>query len=113
MKIGMVRAGIYKKIEIRKCNKCWGYEHLERNCNNKDMRNCCYKCGASGHIAKDCENTEHCPLCNEAGHRAGTGKCWRFRKALGNARRAEKTGKGDYGERKEGEDEEGNRNIKC
>ncbi|XP_066246441.1 uncharacterized protein PF3D7_1120000-like [Euwallacea similis] len=86
IRVGMVRAGIYRKIEIKKCNRCWKYGHIEQECVGRDNRDCCYKCGESGHQARDCENEEYCLLCSREGHRAGTGRCWVFQKALQDAR---------------------------
>ncbi|XP_066157815.1 putative autophagy-related protein 11 [Euwallacea fornicatus] len=112
IKIGMVRAGVYKRIEIKKCNRCWKYDHLEKECKDKDRKNCCYKCGSSDHLVKNCENEEYCPICEKIGHRAGNGKCWIFRETLGKARKAMKEKQEQEQREKQGEKVEDERKEK-
>ena len=82
-----MRCKVEKRIEMRRCFKCWAYEHKAAECKGPDRTKTCNKCGKEGHRYKDCDKEEACPVCNMSGHRAGTGKCRDFRRALSKARK--------------------------
>lgn len=86
IRIGLVMAKIEKRIQVKKCYKCWAYDHEASECKGPDRRRICYKCGKEGHPAKTCTEKERCPICDKEGHKAGTGACKIFRRALSRAR---------------------------
>lgn len=87
IKIGYSWCTVEKRIDVQRCNKCWNYNHISRECKNtEDLSNACYRCGSTEHRWKDCKGPEYCPLC-KADHKAGTGKCQYFKKALATMRR--------------------------
>ncbi|KAL1493486.1 hypothetical protein ABEB36_011527 [Hypothenemus hampei] len=76
-----------KRVEVLRCGKCWAYDHTAKDCKGTDRRGHCFKCGRQGHLAKDCKEEAGCPLCEKPGHRAGSGECELFRRALSVRRR--------------------------
>ncbi|KAH1028575.1 hypothetical protein HUJ05_001920 [Dendroctonus ponderosae] len=79
---GLVQCTLEKRIMVERCIKCWSYEHSTANCNGSDRRGTCFICSKEGHVAKECKNKPQCPLCKKTGHKAGTGNCESFRRAL-------------------------------
>ncbi|KAJ8955514.1 hypothetical protein NQ314_006880 [Rhamnusium bicolor] len=77
-----------------RCYKCWSYDHRAADCNGTDRTKTCYKCGKEGHAVTNCTDEEFCPLCSTAGHRAGSGRCVAFRRALSQANKAERDARG-------------------
>lgn len=52
---------IYDALEIRRCFKCWGFNHIAKNCNKEIV---CPKCSES-HASKDCKSDVlKCFLCS-------------------------------------------------
>jgi len=90
IRIGLINCQIEQHIEVKKCFKCWSYDHIEKECKGPDRSTLCHKCGGEGHKAKECQNMEKCPLCDEQGHKAGPSKCGIFRRALFNVRKNSK-----------------------
>ncbi|XP_066157733.1 uncharacterized protein [Euwallacea fornicatus] len=90
IRIGYVRCRMEKRLEVKRCYKCWGFEHEARECTGKDRSRCCFVCGEEGHKGQDCKGEDMCGICNEKGHRTGTGKCEAFRRALRRAREEER-----------------------
>lgn len=82
LKIGLVPCRIIKRVDIKKCYRCWNYGHQSKDCKGPNRDNLCLTCGKEGHQAKGCKNEEFCPLCEMEGHRAGSARCGVFRKAL-------------------------------
>lgn len=90
LKIGLVRCSVEKRIEVRKCPKCWSFEHSIENCEEQDRANKCFNCGGENHKAKDCQNPEFCINCKVGGHSCRSGKCPAFKEALHIARKAQR-----------------------
>lgn len=91
LKIGLVKCSVEKRIQIRRCAKCWSYDHRTRDClKNISLEGACYKCGNKGHQARECTREEYCPVCDKTGHKAGTGKCYAFKQALSSKRKEER-----------------------
>lgn len=90
LRIGMVLCSIEKHVKLNRCPKCWTYGHRPSVCGGPDRSKLCFKCGKEGHAGAECRNDEHCPICNKTGHKAGTGRCPEFRKALQVGRKKEK-----------------------
>ncbi|KAJ3661610.1 hypothetical protein Zmor_005998 [Zophobas morio] len=86
IRIGLVSCQVEQTVEVRRCYKCWTYDHTENICEGPDRRNLCYRCGKAGHSLKECQNEEECPICNKTGHKAGSGKCTLFKRALSRAK---------------------------
>lgn len=93
IRVGLVKCRVEKRLNIRRCQKCWSYDHYSDTCNGPDRSKDCFKCGKSDHSSKDCNNEEACPLCNAIGHKMGTMKCPKFKTALKNARLEERNKK--------------------
>lgn len=91
IRIGMVSCSVEKMLDIRKCSRCWTYDHAGNECSGPDRSKLCLNCGKEGHQAKACTEEVYCLICDEQGHSANTGRCGAFKKALKTARRAEKT----------------------
>lgn len=87
LRVGLVECSIEKKIKMSRCFKCWAYDHQSANCKGEDRSKLCHNCGEEGHKKSDCKSEEKCPICNEKGHKAGTGKCKEFRRALSSEKR--------------------------
>lgn len=91
LKIGLVKCRVEKRIEMRRCDKCWSYDHRTKDCSSpKNLEGACYKCGDKMHKAKECQKEEYCPVCDKTGHKAGIGKCKAFKQSLTNMRKAER-----------------------
>ncbi|KAJ8932452.1 hypothetical protein NQ314_014648 [Rhamnusium bicolor] len=90
VRIGIVRCSTDRRINFSRCFKCWSYDHKEADCKGSNRKNLCYKCGKDGHLSKDCKEQEACPICEVIGHKAGSGKCMNFKRALSHARRKDK-----------------------
>ncbi|CAH1107101.1 unnamed protein product [Psylliodes chrysocephalus] len=86
LRVSLVKCRVEKRLNIRRCQKCWSYDHYADSCEGPDRSKDCFKCGKSEHSSKDCTNEEACPLCKEIGHKMGTMKCPKFKMALKNAR---------------------------
>ncbi|XP_066157750.1 uncharacterized protein [Euwallacea fornicatus] len=82
-----------RRVEIERCYRCWGMDHLARDCVGIDRSKCCFACGEEGHRRNECKRVEKCIVCNVTGHRTGTGRCEAFRRALTRARKKEKEGR--------------------
>ena len=90
IRIGYNWCTIRKRVNIAQCYKCWHYGHTAAECDEQaDRGKDCRNCGRAGHKKRECNNEKHCPLCDRAGHCAGTGACPETRQALRKARRRE------------------------
>lgn len=89
LRVGLVKCPVEKRIILKKCFRCWSYEHVARECKGPDRSSLCYNCGKEGHSTRNCQNEPTCPMCIKSDHRAGSGKCSVFQKAL--SREREKT----------------------
>ncbi|CAH1107390.1 unnamed protein product [Psylliodes chrysocephalus] len=86
IRIGWIQCSIEERVDVKRCYKCWEAGHVAANCSGPDRKNACLNRGAADHRAKECKSEKHCPLCEEAGHRADTSKCPKFREALNKAK---------------------------
>lgn len=89
--VGLVRCTLEKRIKMTRCYNCWSYDHKASECTGPNRTNLCFNCGLENHASKDCSNQEACPICEQAGHKAGTLKCQIFKAALSQARREERS----------------------
>ncbi|GLH11499.1 SARTTc3 ORF1 protein [Gryllus bimaculatus] len=71
LKVGMVYCSVSRRLDVRRCHRCWSYGHIATSCRGEDRRNKCYNCAHEGHIANACKNPAYCPLCKKH-HRAAT-----------------------------------------
>lgn len=90
IRIGLVKCKVEKRLNIRRCQRCWSHDHYSDACNGPDRSKNCFKCGQSDHSSKDCKKEEACPLCTTSGHKMGTMKCPKFKFALKNGRLEER-----------------------
>lgn len=86
IKIGWLRCRVRTYVKITTCFKCWEVGHNASECRGPDRSQLCLKCGKDGHRAKNCQGIKCCPICNQQGHRAGSGSCPNYRKGLAAAR---------------------------
>lgn len=90
IRVGLVKCRVEKRLNVRRCQRCWSYDHYSDACNGPDRSKNCFKCGQTDHSSKECKNEEACLLCSTSGHKMGTMKCPKFKFALKNARLEEK-----------------------
>lgn len=90
LRVGLVKCSVEKRIDLKRCFKCWAFDHEAAQCDGTDRKDLCFKCGQKGHASKTCENEEYCPICAVQGHKTGGGRCKAFKKALSLARRGER-----------------------
>ncbi|XP_066157732.1 uncharacterized protein [Euwallacea fornicatus] len=82
IRIGMVTCQMEKTINVKRCFKCWQFDHVAKECRGLDRTRLCRKCAKEGHLEKECEGMEYCVLCDAAGHITGRGKCREYKRAL-------------------------------
>jgi hypothetical protein len=94
LRVGFVNCRVRKRVTVSQCYKCLGYGHVKKECQGPDRSDLCYRCGVSGHKTKDCQNEPRCFLCSAeqtvpipVNHRAGSGACLVFRRALETAKK--------------------------
>lgn len=88
LRVGPSRCQAIKRLEVRKCSRCWNFDHTSSCCKGPDRTRNCRNCGQPGHLAKDCKGVRSCVLCKED-HVIGSGLCKAFKSALNRARRQE------------------------
>lgn len=79
--VGYTRCRVYERIEVKRCSRCWGFNHSIKECNGPNRSDLCARCSQPGHKAVDCKSAASCPLCNTPGHTANSLKCPIFYKA--------------------------------
>lgn len=67
VRIGWVNCRVRRKIEIRRCYRCWQIGHTAAKCGGTDRSKVCRRCGGTEHEAKTCNRDPCCLLCQEAG----------------------------------------------
>lgn len=82
IRIGMVTCQMEKSIRMKRCFKCWQFDHVAKECKGLDRTALCRKCAKEGHLEKECKETEYCVLCDTGGHVTGRGKCREYKRAL-------------------------------
>lgn len=87
VKIGWLRCRVREQIDILRCYRCWETGHTATKCEGPDRTKLCLRCGREGHMAKNCKEARYCPICSQQGHRADTGGCPHYKRALAEARR--------------------------
>lgn len=80
--VRMVTCTVEKHIKLERCYKCWTHGHLATHCNGPDRSKLYWKCRKVGHAGVQCKDEDWCPICEESGHRAKSGRCVEFRLAL-------------------------------
>ncbi|XP_037957889.1 uncharacterized protein LOC119687587 [Teleopsis dalmanni] len=78
--IGWIIAKMRMRTETKRCFRCHGVGHIQRNCKGPDRTTLYIKCGEPEHKLKDCANPPKCCICSDAGlktidHIAASGKC--------------------------------------
>ena len=82
LRVGWAIGKIKKREEAQQCYRCWETGHWARECKGTDRSRLCLNCGTDGHEAKNCVQEAYCPICQEAGHRAKSTRCPKYKKAL-------------------------------
>ncbi|CAH1106749.1 unnamed protein product [Psylliodes chrysocephalus] len=59
LRVGLGKCRLEKRLNIRRCPKCWSYEQEVDKCEGPDRSKQCFKCGLEDHSAKECTNEEH------------------------------------------------------
>ncbi|KZC04447.1 Copia protein [Dufourea novaeangliae] len=95
IKIRWSECRIVVREEIIRCFKCWGFNHLAKDCDGKDLSKACRKCTKNGHSAEQCTEPARCALCDTEGHTTGSTRCAKYRTAYREAKK--KRTKGDSG----------------
>lgn len=80
--IGVTRCHIRRRRELKRCYRCWSYNHLAAECTGPDRTKLCMNCAEEGHLAKECSQESFCPLCNRQGHRTDSSRCPKHRNAI-------------------------------
>lgn len=80
IKIGWTRCRVKRCLDIKRCFKCFGVGHLQKDCKGPDRRDLCIRCGESGHKMKTCTKAPRCCICtsenrSDVGHLPGTAHC--------------------------------------
>ncbi|CAG9825659.1 unnamed protein product [Phaedon cochleariae] len=70
IRIGIGKCDITRKVDIKKCRRCWGLDHLATECSGPDRTRHCFNCGKADHSSRDCKNEENCPMCEADGKEA-------------------------------------------
>ncbi|KAK5642948.1 hypothetical protein RI129_009115 [Pyrocoelia pectoralis] len=92
VRIGMNLCRTRERREVERCYRCWEYGHIAKTCQGIDRSKDCTRCAKKGHGWRECEGEQYCPICDEEGHRVGSGGCKAFRDALKRAIEAENVG---------------------
>lgn len=72
------------------CTRCFGYDHLRRNCSNLEY-NDCTRCGVGGHNFRHCSNAnKKCASCGGNGHETQARECPLRKRYLQEKGKAEK-----------------------
>uniref|UniRef100_A0A6M2DR74 CCHC-type domain-containing protein n=1 Tax=Xenopsylla cheopis TaxID=163159 RepID=A0A6M2DR74_XENCH len=89
IRIGWVNCRYRIMLRPKSCYKCWHFGHIAAQCTSLVNRSkLCMKCGQKDHLSAKCQNTANCLLCTEksgsqhTAHKAGSGRCPIFQKAL-------------------------------
>jgi hypothetical protein len=69
VRIGWVQCRVYKRVEEKRCYRCWNTGHEAARCNGADRRPLCFNCGEEDHKVSTCTNSTKCLNCGEMGHR--------------------------------------------
>lgn len=69
--ISITNCRIYRRIEVRRCYRCWECGHSAAECKETDRSELCGNCGQKGHVRSDCKSESFCPLCEIRGHQGG------------------------------------------
>lgn len=88
VRLGWIKCGIRKRVDITRCFRCLEYGHKTRECTAQvDRSKDCIKCGEPGHKGKECTNKDRCTICCSEGHRTDQIKCPHFKKLVEGKRR--------------------------
>lgn len=87
--MGLNKCPIRERLKVTQCYRCWGYGHTSRDCISEDRSGACKNCAEEGHKEAECKREPVCISCRKKGHRAGSGKCPEFKRALSRVRKEE------------------------
>ena len=69
LKIGWTLCHVYEYVNVKRCYKCYGFNHISVNCTKEET---CSKCGKKGHADINCTATNiECVNCVEANIKYG------------------------------------------
>jgi hypothetical protein len=91
LRVGPSRCPVERRLEVKRCSRCWSFEHAAGKCTGPDRSKHCMGCGQEGHAMKNCKADKSCVLCNGENHALGSGRCKAFRHALAMARKQNNT----------------------
>ena len=87
IKIGWVSCRIRRNMDVNRCYRCLGFDHMAANCRGPDQSRSCRSCGEEGHAAGSCTKKLQYYLCSTREdkprdeHIPGTMRCAAFREA--------------------------------
>lgn len=80
LKLGWTMCRIKEKVDPAFCSKCQSFGHSTISCTGSSKEKIiCMRCGDQNHMTRDCKNDEFCFTCNEAGHRANSMNCSKYK----------------------------------
>jgi hypothetical protein len=82
LRVGPTACKAEKRVVVKRCSKCWSFDHSAGKCDGPDRSKLCMGCGKTGHQSRECKEKKSCVLCNGEEHALGSGQCPAFRKAL-------------------------------
>lgn len=90
IQVGWTNCRVREMLRPANCSRCFKFGHVVRDCKESaTAQRRCFKCDKTGHEARACTGEAFCGSCSEAGHRADSMACPKYR-ALVNEMRERK-----------------------